>query len=339
MRKFRLFTIVMATAAVAAAAPPICVPYPISANVQTLGTKQAVTLVVIGDTGNDAAPEHGGLHIKDLAKAISDSGVKPDAVLLVGDNFYECGVSSASDPHFAMYAPLMQLGVPMFVVLGNHDYGDAGSGSHCTNANPQAEVDHRDATGNWRLVDRNYVLRWPGLADIAVYDTTPVKNGCSDRKPILDNLAAAIAAMPKGEWRIVTGHHTLYSSGEHGQSCNDGAVMRKLLDPMLQTGRVDLYLSGHDHDAEISNLNRRPMFVVSGSGSRTRSAGAKPGNPSFFIRFAFAVVDITPTTLTARLYDIQKKQFVAKSTLTQPGAATPPSGSGSAPVPSCHSGS
>ena len=152
-----------------------------------------MTLVVIGDSGNDAAPEHGGLHIKDLAKAISDSGVKPDAILLVGDNFYECGVSSAGDPHFAMYAPLMQLGVPMFVVLGNHDYGDAGSGSHCTNANPQAEVDHKDATGNWRLVDRNYVLRWPGLADIAVYDTTPVKNGCSDRKPILDNLAAGIA--------------------------------------------------------------------------------------------------------------------------------------------------
>ena len=339
MRSFRIFAAAIGVATAVTAAPPICTPYPINTNVLTLGNKDSLKLLVIGDTGNDSAPKSGALHIAELAQAIRDSHINPDALLLVGDNFYECGVTSVTDPHFAMYAPLLQLGVPMFAVLGNHDYGDAGSEAQCTNANPRAEVDFHDPANNWRMIDRNYVLRWPGLADVAMYDTTPVKNGCGDAQPILNNLQSSLAAMPAGEWRIVAGHHGLFSSGEHGQSCRDAAVMRRVVGPILQSRKVDLYISGHDHDGEISNLPRRPLFVVSGSGSRIRSQGAKMGNPSFFLRFTFALITIDHQTLKAQIYDIKNKTFVAASAMTGPGANTPPNGNGSAPVPSCPPGS
>ncbi|WP_369015077.1 metallophosphoesterase, partial [Klebsiella pneumoniae] len=45
------------------------------------------------------------------------------------------------------------------------------------------------------------------------------------------------------KWKIVVGHHTIKSAGQHG---NTVELVAKLL-PILQANDVDLYINGHDH--------------------------------------------------------------------------------------------
>ena len=45
-----------------------------------------------------------------------------DAIILPGDNIYPCGVKSVDDPRWSVLQPLIDLGLPLFPVLGNHDY-------------------------------------------------------------------------------------------------------------------------------------------------------------------------------------------------------------------------
>src|ERR1043166_3169142 len=75
-------------------------------------------IVAVGDAG--AAPDKVGDAIKKLHQQ------KPiDAILYLGDNFYECGVKSTTDPQWHRVDHFSAVGVPIFAVLGNHDYGQA----------------------------------------------------------------------------------------------------------------------------------------------------------------------------------------------------------------------
>ena len=48
-------------------------------------------------------------------------------------------------------------------------------------------------------------------------------------------------------WKIVFGHHPVYSHSWHG----DEKIMIERVDPLLKKHRVDLYLAGHDHALEL----------------------------------------------------------------------------------------
>src|SRR5436305_5966024 len=48
-----------------------------------------------------------------------------DGILLVGDNFYPCGVSGLADPQWTkITAHFGPTHLPVYPILGNHDYGD-----------------------------------------------------------------------------------------------------------------------------------------------------------------------------------------------------------------------
>src|SRR4051812_24855775 len=91
----------------------------------TLAPRTAtLRLAVAGDTG-----EGSEVLAKAIARVHAQSPV--DAILLTGDNFYPCGIESASDPRWNLIRPLTRIGVPIFPVLGNHDY--------CGKAVPEAQ--------------------------------------------------------------------------------------------------------------------------------------------------------------------------------------------------------
>ena len=74
----------------------------------------------------------------------------------------------------------------------------------------------------------------------------------------------ALAAAATARWRVVVGHHSLFTSGAHR-----GRTMhrhRALLLPLLQKHRVDLYISGHSHHTEHLQYGRTHFLVV-GAGS------------------------------------------------------------------------
>ena len=248
-----------------------------------------------------------------------------DAILLIGDNFYPCGISGLDDPQWTKitqhFGPLQ---VPIYAILGNHDYGDPQEHNHelvtCVPTDPEAELEEGDRFPAWQFPARSYALQSP-LVDIIMIDTQPIASGFT--QPFrgsatgAENVEFLRQQLQKsiGTWRIVVDHHTIYSSGVDGRTKDSLRSNMRALLPLLESGKsgADLYICGHDHDLELigdRDARVRPWFLISGAGSgldtmRTRSA-TEPATlfPSSLSPFlGFAVVDITQTVLTITFYD------------------------------------
>jgi tartrate-resistant acid phosphatase type 5 len=275
-------------------------------------------LMVVGDAG----ATHSALRAGMLAVQHDH---RVDAILLVGDNFYPCGIHGLDDPQWTKITQHFgPVGVPIYPILGNHDYGDPqlhdGTLTTCGETDPEAEIDEQRLIPEWHFPARSYALRSP-LVDIIMLDTQPIASGFDGSFRGSATAADEIAFLEQqleashAPWRIVAGHHTIYSSGEHGRT-NDSlrSNMRELL-PLLRSPETeaDLYICGHDHDLELigdRDARVRPLFLISGAGSgldsmKTRS-GVEPATiwpaPLRSI-IGFAVIDITPLQLSVTFYD------------------------------------
>jgi len=277
--------------------------------------------IVTGDAGTGDAHLHNG--IVALTKTLHI-----DAILLVGDNVYPCGVTSVDDPQWKkMTVNFADAGVPIYPVLGNHDYGDPtpvnGKTVFCGNPSPASQVRATGHLPHWNFPARNYALRSP-IVDIVMIDTQPIASeftepfmGSETLQGELDWVASALNGSGKG-WRIAIGHHTIYSSGVHDiGNHRDQRHLRADLLPILLREHVDLYICGHDHDAElIGNLKSRggaPVFLIAGAGAHSevmeeRHRADEP--PTIFPAsfppkplVGFNLVEITPTQISITFYD------------------------------------
>jgi hypothetical protein len=235
---------------------------------KTPGVKY-LQFAVLGDFGT------GGSGQRDVASGMTEkTRVDPvEFVLLLGDNFYENGVKSVNDKQFqskfeAMYnSPSLQ--VPFYAVLGNHDY----------RGNAEAQVQYTGLSKRWKMPARYYTFTQ------TIDDSTAAQFFALDTNPIAadDAQAAEQIAWLKSEleksrarWKIVFGHHPLYSGGYHGDD-RETLTMRARLEPILEPA-IDLYLSGHDHDQQlVKPLDKRLHYVVSGAGAKCRDVEWKDG--------------------------------------------------------------
>jgi tartrate-resistant acid phosphatase type 5 len=265
---------------------------------ETLTPRGAVLrLAVTGDTGDGA-----DIVAKGIARVHATSPL--DAILLVGDNFYPCGVTSEHDPRWSINLPLTRIGIPIYPVLGNHDY--------CGKADPDAQVRATRIIPNWHFPARQYALRTP-VADFAFVDTTPFVHGVTPSIPhspgggngVTPFFRQSFAGSTK-PWRIVIGHHPVISSGYHGYfPRKEVARMRSLL-PALQESHVDLFIAGHDHHVEL--IRGRLLHLISGAGSspippiKLRTTTVFPDQIRLE-RIGFAVVEISAKAIRVRMYD------------------------------------
>ena len=277
--------------------------------------------IVTGDAGT------GDPHLHDGIVAITKK-MRIDAVLLVGDNVYPCGVTSVDDPQWKkVTVNFADAGVPVYPILGNHDYGDPtpvnGRTVFCGNPSPASQVRATGHVPHWVFPARNYALR-SKIADIVMIDTQPIASefsapfmGSRTLQGELDWVSSALRQSGKG-WRIAVGHHTIYSSGIHGiGNHRDQRHLRADLLPILLREHVDLYICGHDHDAElIGNLKSReggPVFLVAGDGAHSeemeeRHRADEPPTvfPTSFPPkplVGFNVVEVTPAQIAITFYD------------------------------------
>jgi tartrate-resistant acid phosphatase type 5 len=228
-------------------------------------------------------------------------------VVTTGDNFYENGVSSVTDPKWKasfedVYAA-RSLQVPWVVSLGNHDY----------RGSVEAQIEYSKWSPRWRLSARYYSVS-EALADgtrleVFVLDTSPFldtyrslisRTKVARQDPALQRawLEKELAAST-AEWKVVVGHHTIYSCGPHGDSPE---LVRGLV-PLFDRYGVALYLNGHDHGLQDLVVGGR-HYVTSGAGSeltrvapdgRTRWAAAVNG---------FVAVTVTREALALRFVDV-----------------------------------
>ncbi|HEX3130003.1 MAG TPA: metallophosphoesterase [Thermoanaerobaculia bacterium] len=212
-----------------------------------------------GTEGDDWSQER-------LARAMAAYGAEHpyDLGLTLGDNFYPNGLASADDPRWerqweSFYTPL---GIRFYAVLGNHDYYDPRS--------PGAEIARSRRSPSWCL-PRTWYTFTAGPVQLFAVDTTPVQEPDKDKDGAMTAqlkwLDGALAAS-RAKWKIVFGHHPIYSNGYHTGPDGSFPRMRRYLLPVLVRHGVDLYLAGHEHDLQVLEPESGVHFAVSGAGGR-----------------------------------------------------------------------
>jgi len=263
--------------------------------------------LVVGDWGRE-----GDAHQREVAVQMGRAAqsLASQCVFSVGDNFYEDGVQTTSDPLWrssfeAIYsAPSLQ--VPWYVALGNHDY----------RGNPQAQIDYATISQRWRMPSRYYKVSGSQIGaphlDVFVIDTSPLVH--KYRKDVHSAIAANVVSQDvpaqlrwlddqlsrsTAPWRLVVGHHTIYSGGSgHG----DTPETTELIEPLLRKHGVQAYINGHDHD--LQHIRKGGVdYLCCGAGSEVRPVQAVEGTLYCAARSGFAVLRSNLDSLSVEFRD------------------------------------
>ncbi len=198
------------------------------------------------------------------------------------------------DPEFVLYA-----------VLGNHDWETSREGA-------MLQVEYMQQSPLYHMDGIWYRARPTPDIELFAIDTTVMLAGHTVYKDALDDAGVPIHtgevepevpwATPQGDernmlawleaalaesdarWKIVIGHHPLWSSS--GTKVEEEIVLRRILRPVL-CRYADAYIAGHDHMLEVHTddcRNELPdgndapplLHVVSGAAGKQR-----PANPAF----------------------------------------------------------
>jgi tartrate-resistant acid phosphatase type 5 len=214
-----------------------------------------------------------------------------DLAITLGDNFYDRGMESPSDPRWQtwfeqLYGPL---GITFYSALGNHDWGHPDS--------PAAEILYSAKSQTWRMPASYYTFT-AGSVQFFALDTQSV--ALSEKQ--LQWLDRAIANS-QARWKIVYGHHPIYSGGAYEDRPD---LIARLL-PLLRN-RVDAIFAGHDHNLQVLTPEAGVRFYIAGGGG----AGLydlRPYERSIFASRSngFAVIDADADRLVVSLVDTSGK--------------------------------
>jgi tartrate-resistant acid phosphatase type 5 len=245
-----------------------------------------VRILAFGDFGDGSESQ------KQVAAAMLHHHTRQrfDFAVTLGDNFYSTGMGSPDDERWKtwwsdLYDPLR---IPFYATLGNHDWGQPNS--------PAAEIMFSHRSPSWRMPAAYYSFT-AGHAQFFALDTDVLSE-----KQLLW-LKEALEASP-ARWKIVYGHHPIYSEGAH----EDNNTKIDQLLPLLRD-RADIYLAGHDHDLQHLKPEGRLHFFVAGSGGKLRPI--EPGPRSLFAKSAngFAVLDVQSESLAVAFVDVNGKEL------------------------------
>lgn len=240
----------------------------------------ALHFLVMGDWGRNGENYQKNV-AAGMGKAAHDLGAS--FVIATGDNFYPYGVQSVQDYHwissFESIYTAQSLHVRWFPVLGNHDYI----------TNPDAQVEYSKVSSRWNMPSRYYSKSFrAGESEVLMIflDTDPiekqlrgaayddvkyVKGGVEKQLQWMDSLLENSTA----SWKIVVGHHPLYTGGWRKDS-KDIRNIRGLLEPYFEKHKVDIYIAGHEHHQEYIKPGGHTHYIISGAASEARRVEVYP---------------------------------------------------------------
>lgn len=263
----------------------------------------ALCFYTIGDWGRQG--EYGQ---QELAHTMGLAAyqVEPEFIISTGDNFYPNGVSSTADPQwtssFENVYRAHSLNVDWYVVPGNHDY----------RGNVQAQIDYTNVSRRWnmpaRYFHREFTTDDGALVRFVFTDTNPLNDDYYGESKYRDKVMGqdttaqlrwidSLLALP-AHWKIVVGHHPLYTGGKRADVPN---AIRQHLEPLLDKHGVHAYLAGHEHDLQhIQPAGHPTHHWVSGAGSEVRPTGQLEST-----RFARSVQGFLATFVTREALTFQ----------------------------------
>lgn len=238
-------------------------------NAQLLFDKTAYRFFIVSDIGQNGYYEQ-----KTVAETLGKVAeqVRPKFVISSGDTFHYNGVRSISDPlwlsNFENIYSNPWLLVDWYPILGNHEY----------RGNTQAVIDYSAISRRWNMPARYYTfaVKIDSVNSVRFFmiDTPPFiseyKN-LPDQYPDIQfqntkyqlNWLDRVLSKSTEKWKIVVGHHPLYSADTYRGNNNE---LINSIEPILKKHKVDFYFSGHIHIAQHIQKNGIE-YVVSPSGS------------------------------------------------------------------------
>ncbi len=189
--------------------------------------------------------------------------------------------------------------IPWYASLGNHDY----------NGNPEAEIQYSQKSKRWHMPSRYYSQNEKLNDTIEVLfihlDTSPFisdyrKNDSiyhvSDQDTKLQiHWLDSILAQSHARWKIVIGHHPLYSSVEKRGNTKE---LIDQVQPLFEKYGVQVYFCGHEHFMQYLVDGSINSFVC-GSAALTRPASIRPD-----VKFGSDTPGFISVTLTNELIKV-----------------------------------
>jgi 3',5'-cyclic AMP phosphodiesterase CpdA len=253
---------------------------------------------------------------------VQQQALRPEAVLMLGDNWYgELAGGAHSDrwqTQFEEMYPADIFDCPACAILGNHDY------ERWPESKVDAELKYARIGRNgrkrtrWTMPARWYRFEFPKkhslITFIALDSNMPFKDGTSEHGKDFTLTPAQQAEQLgwlEGELKrprstpflVVMGHHPVYSDGPHG----DHPVLIRDWDPLFQKYKVDVYLAGHDHDLQHLEFEGHPTthFLSGGGGADLYNLKIESSERGPFAQkvYGFSHLSVSPEQLTLRHLD------------------------------------
>ncbi|KOS06584.1 acid phosphatase [Flavobacterium akiainvivens] len=276
---------------------------------------KSLNFVALGDFGR-----FGQYYQKPVAEQMGKAAmtIESDFTVCVGDNFYPNGVQSTEDHQwissFENIYTNMSLHNDWYVALGNHDY----------RGSIQAQLDYTKVSRRWQMPDKYYSKTFDldngDKVLMVVMDTNPYID--SYRKPgmMYENIIAQDTlaqtqwltetlknADEKVKWKIVVGHHPLYSGGKR-KTNPDTIKFAERFAGVFDTYRVDAYICGHEHDLQIIKpKGRYTTQFLSGAASEVRPTGKTEGTLFAESQAGFMTFSITSNKLLVQVVNHEGK--------------------------------
>jgi tartrate-resistant acid phosphatase type 5 len=212
-----------------------------------------------------------------------------DLGLTLGDNFVPSGVVGPEDPRWRgeweeLYGPEH---IPIYASTGNHDWGYADS--------PLSEILYSRLSPSWHMPALYYTF----TAGPVQFFALATQAWSETQAMWLDRELSRSSA----KWKIVYGHHPIYSYGPHGPA----ADLQQSLLPLLKN-RAHLYLFGHEHVVQDLKPEAGVHFMdapAGGQAARPAKSGPLTIHSDSF--HGFVTLDISRELIKVNFVDMDGK--------------------------------
>ncbi len=275
-------------------------------------TSPHLRFVALGDVGTGKRPQ-----FKVSQSMVEYCQQYPfSLVLLMGDNIYNSGdIHKVKSVFEQPYKALLQTGVTFHAVLGNHDI----------RAN-QGEDQIRYS--GYNMLGRYYTFG-DEFAQFLALDTNPGHHWPAQLEWLEQTLSRSQAV-----WKIVLGHHNIYSSGWHsvlqrfveswgplvGRGPSHPMLLKQLPQLFTRYG-VQLYVNGHEHHYERTQSIRGTTYLTCGiGGAKLRPCHSSPWTAFATSQFGFAAIDVFKDRLSIQGIGVDGNCF-DQGTVSREGAS------------------
>ena len=233
-------------------------------------------MLLLGDWGADRFPQQQQATATAMQRYVDTKNVRPQAVFLLGDNWYGNMIGGLSCPRwqkdFEQMYPTSHFPGPFYAVLGNHDY------EYRIDNKVELQLAYpKHVKTRWTMPARWYSFTWPQQDPVITFlcldsnlpgtkdDPFPWSFTMSRKHTDEQDawLRGELAKPRTTPFVAVVCHHPLYTNGIH----KDNDLLIKRWGDLERQAKVDFWITGHDHDLQHIEFSGHPTsFVISGGG-------------------------------------------------------------------------